>query len=70
MRNQQIEAGQNAHLRYLGQTDFKMDKERKAMVRTYIDCLTSPNLNDYLQALGFKLGISFHYFIKFCYFKV
>ena len=32
-----------------------MDKERKAMVRTFIDCLTSSNLNDYLQAIGFKL---------------
>lgn len=46
---------QNCHLRYLGHTDLKIDKEKKAMVRTYIDCLTSSNLNEYLQALGFNL---------------
>ena len=53
--NRPQEPGQHCHLRYLGQTDLKMDKERKAMVRTFIDCLTSSNLNDYLQAIGFKL---------------
>ena len=46
--------GDHCHLRYLGHTDLKIDKEKKAMVRTYIDCLTSSNLNDYLKALGFK----------------
>lgn len=58
---------QNCHLRYVGHTDFKIDKEKKAMVRTYIDCLTSSNLNEYLQALGFNLdaelimkGFMFH----------
>jgi hypothetical protein len=49
-----FEIGQHCHLRYIGMTDFKMDKERKNMVRNYIDCLTSANLNEYLVALGFK----------------
>lgn len=54
-RNNAIGGVQNCHLRYLGHTDFKIDKEKKAMVRSYIDCLTSSNLNEYLQALGFSL---------------
>ena len=53
------DGAQNCHLRYLGHTDMKIDKERKAMARTYIDCLTSPNLNEYLQAIGFK-SVNFH----------
>ena len=44
---------QHFHLRYFGHTDLNIDREKKAMVRTYIDCLTSPNLNEYLQAIGF-----------------
>ena len=28
------------------------------MVRTYNDCLTSPNLNEYLMALGFKWDLN------------
>ena len=56
---------QNCHLRYVGHTDFKIDKEKKAMVRTYIDCLTSSNLNEYLQALGFKYGHLAHFFFIF-----
>lgn len=43
----------NCHLRYIGMTDSKVDRDRKTMVRTYIDCLTSANLNEYLQTIGF-----------------
>jgi hypothetical protein len=43
----------NYHLRYIGQTDMKIDRERKTMARTFIDCLTSSNVNDYLQTIGF-----------------
>ena len=50
-----LDLNNHCHLRYVGQTDFKMDKERKTMVRNYIDCLTSANLNDYLMACGFNL---------------
>lgn len=45
---------QHCHLRYFGQSDPNIDREKKAMVRTYIDCLTSPNLNEYLQTIGFR----------------
>jgi hypothetical protein len=45
---------QHCHLRYFGNSDPNIDREKKAMVRTYIDCLTSPNLIEYLQAIGFK----------------
>ncbi len=45
---------QYCHLRYCGQTDIKLDRERKAMSRAYIDCLTTPNLNEYLLAIGMK----------------
>ena len=44
----------HCHLRYLGQLDLKLDRERKAMVRSYMDCLTSANLNEYLQSIGMK----------------
>ena len=50
------------HLRYVGNSDLKTDREKKAMVRTYIDCLTSANLNEYLSILGFKYN-SFSGFI-------
>ncbi|CAF1018809.1 unnamed protein product [Brachionus calyciflorus] len=43
---------QHCHLKYVGGIDQKTDK---VMVRTYNDCLTSPNLNEYLMALGFNL---------------
>jgi hypothetical protein len=52
-----VDGLQHSHLRYVGQNDLKLDKERKSMVRTYIDCLASPNLNDYLQMIGFKSAI-------------
>lgn len=42
------------HLKYVGLTDTKEDKMRGSMVRSYIDCITSANLPEYLQALGFK----------------
>ena len=44
---------QHFHLRYFGQSDPNIDRDKKAMVRTYIDCLTSPNLLEYLQTIGF-----------------
>jgi hypothetical protein len=55
-----IDPGSHCHIRYVGQTDHKMDKERKTMVRNYIDCLTSGNVNDYLTACGFKYVIFFN----------
>lgn len=42
------------HLRYIGLSDLKEDRARGAMVRSYIDCLTSSNLKDFLQAMGFQ----------------
>lgn len=42
---------QHCHLKYVGSIDYKTDK---VMVRTYNDCLTSSNLDEYLLALGFK----------------
>ncbi len=47
-------SAQYCHLRYCGQTDIKLDRERKAMSRSYIDCLTTINLNEYLLAIGMK----------------
>lgn len=44
----------NCHLRYVGQSDLKIEKQ-KTMVRFYIDCLASANLNDYMNTIGFNL---------------